>query len=114
MARLGPRFALEAGFLLLVAALAGFGGLSWRVIVLLMGVAWALVAVHEYARWRAGPGPPIPPGRAGPVRAPVGSSRTDELTRAMRREPSVLDPWPERHEPPAAPDRPRPGGKPRL
>jgi hypothetical protein len=50
--RLGPRFAVEAGFLVAVAALAAVADLSWRAIVLCMGVSWLLVVVHESARWR--------------------------------------------------------------
>jgi hypothetical protein len=53
-----PRLALEGAFLLLVGLLAGVADLSAAWIVLVMAVAWALVAVAEWAaaakraRWR--------------------------------------------------------------
>ena len=59
-----PRLALEAGFLLLVALLAGLADLSAAWIVLVMAVAWALVALTEWAaaakraRWRLDEIPP--------------------------------------------------------
>lgn len=59
-----PRLALEAGFLLLVALLAGLADLSAGLIVLVMAVAWALVALAEWAaaakraRWRLDEIPP--------------------------------------------------------
>jgi hypothetical protein len=59
-----PRLALEAGFLLLVALLAGLADLSAAWIVLVMAVGWALVALAEWAaaakraRWRLDEIPP--------------------------------------------------------
>jgi hypothetical protein len=50
--RLGPRFAVEAGFLVAVAALSAVADLSWRAVVPCMGVAWLLIVVYEAARWR--------------------------------------------------------------
>ena len=53
-----PRLAIEGAFLLLVALLAGLADLGARWIVLVMTVAWALVALAEWAaatkrsRWR--------------------------------------------------------------
>jgi hypothetical protein len=53
-----PRLALEGAFLLAVAVLAGIADLGAAWIVLLMAVAWALVALAEWAaaakrgRWR--------------------------------------------------------------
>lgn len=53
-----PRLAIEGGFLLLVAVLAGLADLDAAWIVLVMVVAWALVAFAEWAaaakrtRWR--------------------------------------------------------------
>ncbi len=53
-----PRLALEGTFLLLVAALAGVADLAAEWIVLVMAVAWGLVALAEWAavakrsRWR--------------------------------------------------------------
>ena len=53
-----PRLALEGAFLVLVALLAGIADLGARWIVLVMAVAWGLVALAEWAaaakrsRWR--------------------------------------------------------------
>src|SRR3982751_1786812 len=80
--RLGPRFALEAGFLIVLAVLAGLADLSWPLIVLVMGLAWALVTVVEVARWKEGPRLPAPVPRSYAVRyAPV-----DDVTRVIPRE----------------------------
>src|SRR5438105_4463268 len=54
-AALGPRFALEAGFLVLLAVAVGFANLSPALIILVMAVAWLLVALIEYFAWRQGP-----------------------------------------------------------
>jgi hypothetical protein len=45
--RLGPRFALEAGFLIMLAVALGLADLSATAIVVVMGIAWLLVAVIE-------------------------------------------------------------------
>ena len=53
-----PRLAIEGGFLLLVAVLAGLADLTTGWIVGVMAIAWALVALAEWAaaakraRWR--------------------------------------------------------------
>ena len=49
--RLGPRFAVEAVFLVVLATLAALADLSWSMIVLCMGIAWLLAATYEYLRW---------------------------------------------------------------
>lgn len=69
---LGPRFALEAGFLILLAVVLGFADLSPLLIILIMGLAWVLVSLIEYFAWRQGPrfptryaaavGPPLEQG----------------------------------------------------
>ena len=51
----GPRFALEAGFLIAVAIGAGYAELSATVIVIVMAVAWLLVCLFELAVWAEGP-----------------------------------------------------------
>lgn len=51
----GLRFALEAAFLIALAVAAGLAELSPTTIVLVMGVAWLLVAVIEWLAWREGP-----------------------------------------------------------
>lgn len=52
---LGPRFALEAGFLILLAVVLGFADLSAPLIILIMALAWVLVSLIEYFAWRQGP-----------------------------------------------------------
>ena len=70
--RLGPRFALEALFLILLAIGAGLADLSATAIVLIMVVAWVLVALLEFTSDRVAQSfPPlrryhVPPAVAGP------------------------------------------------
>jgi predicted lipid-binding transport protein (Tim44 family) len=52
---LGPRFALEAGFLILLAVVLGLADLSPLLIILIMALAWVLVSLIEYYAWRQGP-----------------------------------------------------------
>ena len=58
---LGPRFLIEAGFLIAVAVVAGLARLGALTIILVMGGAWLLVAAVEwaisYARGRTAPEP---------------------------------------------------------
>jgi hypothetical protein len=104
---LGPRFALEAGFLILLAVALGFADLSPLLIILIMGLAWVLVSLIEYFAWRQGPRfptryaaavgppleqgellveepavpppPPVPPPPAAPVEdETIVEARTDE------------------------------------
>ncbi len=49
----GPRFAIEAGFLILLAAAAGVADLRPLVIVAIVGGGWLLVSLLELALWRA-------------------------------------------------------------
>ena len=51
----GLRFALEAGFLIVLAVIAGLAELDPTTIVLVMGAAWLLVAVIEWLAWRESP-----------------------------------------------------------
>ena len=46
---------LEAGFLILLAVVLGFADLSAALIILVMAIAWLLVALIEYLAWRQGP-----------------------------------------------------------
>lgn len=52
---LGPRFALEAGFLIAVAIAAGVAELTATAIVVVMAAAWLLVCLFELAVWAEGP-----------------------------------------------------------
>jgi hypothetical protein len=74
--RLGPRFALEASFLILLSVLAVLADLSWQLILVVMGTAWLLLAILEFARWKEGL---RPPARARRAALPV-----DEATRVLR------------------------------
>jgi hypothetical protein len=51
-AAIGPRFVLEAGFLILLAVVVGLAELSSALIVLVMAFGWLLVALIEYFAWR--------------------------------------------------------------
>lgn len=73
-AAIGPRFVLEAGFLILLAVVVGLADLSPALIVLVMTVGWALVALIEYFAWRQTVGFPamgrhatVEPAPAAPV-----------------------------------------------
>lgn len=88
---LGPRFALEAGFLILLAVVLGFADLSPLLIILIMGLAWVLVSLIEYFAWRQGPR--FPTRYAAAVGPPL------EQGELVVEEPAVPPPPP----PPAAP-----------
>src|SRR5580765_9070049 len=49
---LGPRFVLEAGFLVLLALVVGLADLDPLLTVLVMLVGWILVSLIEYFAWR--------------------------------------------------------------
>jgi hypothetical protein len=99
-----PRFAIEAGFLILLGVGAGLADLRSVVIVGLLAGAWGLVSLFELAVWRAQGRPtaravaPPPPERevepevgwqvepeknqpedAYPLRMDVGSTHTEEV-----------------------------------
>ena len=56
--RFAPRFALEAGFLVLLAVAAGLADLRPAVIVLVMAIAWLIVSLVEWLSWRVRMAPP--------------------------------------------------------
>jgi hypothetical protein len=91
---LGPRFALEAGFLILLAVVLGFANLSPLLIILIMGLAWVLVSMIEYFAWRQGPR--FPTRYAAAVGPPL------EQSEMVVEEPAVPPPPPV-PAPPAAP-----------
>src|SRR6266852_5258658 len=71
-AALGPRFVLEAGFLVLLAVVAGFADLRPALIIVVMAIAWLLVSLIEYFAWRQAPRFPAVRRFAGsPEPAPV-------------------------------------------
>jgi hypothetical protein len=51
-AAIGPRFVLEAGFLVLLAVVVGIADLDPLLIVLVMAIGWLLVSLIEYFAWR--------------------------------------------------------------
>jgi hypothetical protein len=51
-AAIGPRFVLEAGFLVLLALVVGIADLDPLLIVLVMAIGWLLVSLIEYFAWR--------------------------------------------------------------
>lgn len=85
-----PRLALEGAFLLLVALFAGLADLSAEWIVLVMGAAWTLVVLSEWAaaagreRWHLDEiAPPLEPDAAdttGPWDMPVVQATVVEST----------------------------------
>jgi hypothetical protein len=114
-----PRFAVEAGFLILLGAGAGYANLRTIVIVAVLGAGWLLVSLIELAVWRMQsrplapyfPPPPaeetgeetadalLPPERepapvAYPLRADAGEAPSEEIeayTRVLGAEASEDD-----------------------
>jgi hypothetical protein len=66
-----PRFAIEAGFLILLGVGAGLADLRTPVIVILLAGAWLLVSLIELAAWRAQARP------AGPAILPAPRAEAD-------------------------------------
>jgi hypothetical protein len=54
-----PRFALEAGFLILLGAGGGYADLRPVVIVAILAGGWVLVSLIELAVWRSGARPAV-------------------------------------------------------
>jgi hypothetical protein len=86
-----PRFAIEAGFLILLGVGAGIANLRAAVIVALLAGGWALVSLIELATWHA---------QARPVRRPAPPEPQPEP------EPEVG--WPADEEPVEPEDSPYP------
>jgi hypothetical protein len=130
---LGPRFVLEAGFLVLLALVVGLADLDPPLIVLVMLVGWILVSLLEYFAWRqsqavmirgfepavAGmsasemaaddappPPPPPPPPSPPPPPAPPPEEETFVEPPAAEEEPQEepKDEVPAANEPAAAED----------
>src|SRR3954453_23115264 len=75
-----PRFAIEAGFLILLGVGAGIADLRAVVIVALLAAGWALVSALELAIWRAEArtvAPRMPPVVAPDPDPEVGSPADD-------------------------------------
>jgi hypothetical protein len=68
-----PRFAIEAGFLILLGVSAGIADLRTRVIVALVAGGWVLVSLIELSVWRAEGrtvAPRVPPAEPEPEPEP--------------------------------------------
>src|SRR3982750_3532920 len=99
--RLGPRFAIEALFLIALAVAAAYADLAGKWIVIVMAVGWLVVALIELSVdriWAA-----APPWRR-PYYAPVSPPRAE--TAAAQPAPAAVEPEPQvqaESEPPVAP-----------
>jgi outer membrane biosynthesis protein TonB len=107
--RLGPRFALEAGFLILVAVALGIADLRPLVIVLVMAGAWLLVSLIELVASRQPPYSaaverrvvtPAEPA-AGPEAAPPAPAPVEPAPVAVEQEPEPPAPEPQPEPEPA-------------
>lgn len=114
----GPRFALEALFLVLVAVIAGLAHLPTRAIIGVMAGAWLLTAVIEWAASRGRLG-----GLSAERLARVGGSDLSERATTDGEEPSAPPPdaavtpqhvrvIPREPDPAAQPVLERPSGEP--
>jgi hypothetical protein len=110
--RLGPRFALEAAFLILLAVGAGLADLSPTAIVLVMVAAWVIVAVIEFTAERLGTA--FPPLRRTYVAPPPVRRRADgDLVEATVVTP-VSEPVPVKEDQPAEAPPPGPEAEPEV
>jgi hypothetical protein len=101
-AAIGPRFVLEAGFLILLAVVVGLAELSPALIVLVMAVGWLLVALIEYSAWRQTSGfaavQRVASAEAAPEPPPVYQEMVEDPTPPPPPPPPVTPPP---DEPPA-------------
>lgn len=118
-----PRLALEGVFLLLVGLLAGVADLSASWIVLVMAVAWALVALAEWAatakraRWRLDEIAPAldttdldPADSTGPWDVPVVEATVIENSESVSESKTIVTKLPvDQREPEATPAEARRG-----
>ncbi len=110
--RLGPRFALEAAFLILLAVGAGLADLSPTAIVLVMVAAWVIVAVIEFTAERLGTA--FPPLRHTYVAPPPVRRRSEgDLVEATVVTP-VPEPVPAKEDEPAEAPPPAPETEPEV
>lgn len=106
----GPRFPFEAGFLVAVAVAAYFADLSRLWIVVVVALAWLVVALIEWLAWKEEPrrrdaygwqpypdAPaawPSPPDEAPPdivVPPAEDADVEDDLTRVIAAEPTIVE-----------------------
>jgi type IV secretory pathway VirB10-like protein len=93
-AAIGPRFVLEAGFLVLLAVVVGIADLDPALIILVMAIGWLLVSLIEYFAWR---------------QTRVGLSRFEAAPAAVVQEEEVVE---DMAPPPAPPPPPPPEPEP--
>ncbi|HWJ44729.1 MAG TPA: hypothetical protein VNR63_05020, partial [Gaiellaceae bacterium] len=92
---LGPRFLIQAGFIIAVAVVAGIERLDTWTIILLVAAAWLIVAAVELGLWVRNA------KSRGPAPAEPDPSSSPEPEPAPEPEPVVLRP-----EPPPIPSPP--------
>src|SRR3954451_298171 len=94
-----PRFAIEAGFLILLGVGAGIADLRSQVIVALVAGGWVLVSLIELSVWRAEGRiavPRVPPGAEPAPEPDVGwpveqSEEPEQQAYPLRRDADVRD-----------------------
>src|SRR5215207_3651734 len=111
----GPRFVVEAIFLAVVALVAGFAGLEWTAIVLVMAFAYLLVVAFDLAASRMGQGglrspdedadgmwaPPAPSAEPEPRHVHVMPRESDPAAQPVLQRVSEPVPEPELEPEPA-------------
>jgi type IV secretory pathway VirB10-like protein len=106
---LGPRFLIEAGFIVAVAVVAGIADLSTWAIIGVVAAAWIIVAVVELAMWArhasARRRVPTQPAEPEPVAVRPEPVRTPEPPR-IAAAPPPPEPEPEPEPEPAAEPEP--------
>lgn len=106
---LGPRFLIEAGFIVAVAVVAGVADLSTWAIIGVVAAAWILVALVEMGVWaRNAPKRGLAPQGSGPSlsqQPPEPAAPRPEPVRAPAPEPPKLATAPPPPEPEPEPER---------
>jgi hypothetical protein len=92
-----PRFAIEAGFLILVGVGAGYADLRPAVIVGLVAAGWVLVALIELAIW-------LSQSRAGSGATPVAPVPVEDESEPEQEPEPALPPAASEDEYPLRPD----------
>ncbi|MFN2467010.1 MAG: hypothetical protein ABR521_02590 [Gaiellaceae bacterium] len=102
---LGPRMAVETGFLILLAVGAGLADLEPLLIVLVMGIGWILVVLWELMAWRAGPRwGAEPASRSAAIELPAAAPAAQLPPQAEYARAGVVEAPPEYPPAPAAPE----------
>lgn len=104
--RLGPRFALEAAFLILLAVALGIADQDWVVIVAVMAGGWALVSLIELVASRRPPWDAVPGAASPQPREAEPPVATGNAAPPPPPEPAASAAWTEPPTPDAAPPEP--------